>query len=298
MHVRTELDRIAIGIMILLCATWGVQQTVIKLANTGISPIWQSTLRSFGAAVLVWAWARSRKVRLFDLEDGTLAPGLLAGVLFALEFALIFIALTFTTASRGVIFLYTAPFFVALGALRLLPQERMRRAHWIGMGLAFVGVMTLFGENLLLPAGRAWIGDLLMLAAAMLWAATTLTVKVSSLAHAAPEKTLLYQLVVSAPILAGLSLSLGEPGVFAPTPLVWACLAFQIVVVTAMSYLAWFWLVRHYPATSLSSFSFLTPVLGVLAGGVLLKEPLTPAVLIALLLVGMGIWVANRPSTD
>jgi len=84
--------------------------------------------------------------------------------------------------------------------------------------------------------------------------------------------------------------------VFSPTPLVWAGLLFQTVIVAGASYLAWFWLVREYPATRLSSFSFLTPVMGVLAGGVLLGEPLTPAVFAALALVGTGIWVANRPA--
>jgi len=296
MPPKTHLDRFAVGLLVVLCAIWGVQQVAIKLANAGISPVLQAGLRSIGATVLVWAWAASRRVRVFDFRDGTLAPGLLAGLLFAGEFALIFGALEFTSASRGVIFLYTAPFFVALGAVWLLPQEAMRRAQWVGMALAFAGVVVLFGENLLLPAGEAWIGDLMMLAAALLWGATTLTVKVSALSRAVPEKTLLYQLAVSALALPFLSVGLGEPGIFAPTPQVWGSLLFQTVVVAGASYLGWFWLVRHYPATRLSSFSFLTPVFGVLAGGLLLGEPLTPPVFIALGLVGAGIWIANRPA--
>lgn len=282
------------GLMVLLCTVWGLQQVAIKLANAGVSPVWQAGLRSVGATLLVWAWARARGVRL-AAADGTLLPGLVAGLLFAGEFALIFIALEFTTASRGVIFLYVAPFFVALGAVWLLPQEAMRRAQWIGMALAFAGIVLLFGENLLQPGGRAWIGDLLMLVSAAMWAATTLTIKVTPLARAPAEKTLLYQLAISALLLPPLSLALGEPGVFAPTPIVWASVAFQTVVVAAASYVAWFWLIRHYPATRLSSFSFLTPVMGVLAGALLLGEPLTPAVLAALALVGAGIWIANRP---
>jgi drug/metabolite transporter (DMT)-like permease len=106
---------------------------------------------------------------------------------------------------------------------------------------------------------------------------------------------LIYQLGVSAAVLPGLSLLFGEPGVFAPTALVWASLLFQTVVVAAASYLGWFWLIRHYPVTRLSSFSFLTPVMGVLAGGLLLGEALTPAVFAALGLVGFGVWIANRP---
>src|SRR5574338_135029 len=220
MPTRTHLDRFAIGLLILFCTIWGVQQVAVKIANAGIAPVWQAGMRSIGAAVLVWA-------------------------------------LEFTTASRGVIFLYTAPFAVALGAVWLLPQEHMRRVQWVGMGLAFAGVVALFGENLLRPAGQAWIGDLMMLGAAVFWAATTLTIKVSALGRSSAEKMLLYQLGVSALALPVLSWLFGEPGVFAPTPAVWASLAFQIVVVASASYVGWFWLIRHYPATRLSSFSFL-----------------------------------------
>src|SRR5690606_9678902 len=124
--------------------------------------------------------------------------------------------------------------------------------------------------HLFTPDDRAWVGDLMILLAAVLWAATTLTVKATALARASAEKTLLYQLAVSALALPLLSLALGEPGVFAPTPAVWASLLFQVVVVAAASYVGWFWLIRHYPATRLSSFSFLTPVMGVLAGALLL----------------------------
>ncbi|THF61997.1 DMT family transporter [Pseudothauera rhizosphaerae] len=292
---KTHLDRFAIGLMVLFCTIWGVQQVAVKVANAGISPVWQAGLRSIGATALVFAWALARRVRLFK-TDGTLAAGVLAGLLFAAEFALLFIGLQYTSASRGVIFLYTAPFFLALGAVWLLPHEPMRRAQWAGMALAFGGVLVLFGENLIGPAGEAWKGDLLIFIAAIFWAATTLTVKATALVRVSAEKTLLYQLAVSAVVLPPLSLALGEPGMFAPTPAVWASLVFQIVAVASASYVGWFWLVRQYPATRLASFSFLTPVMGVLAGGVLLGEPLTPAVFAALGLVGLGIWIANRPT--
>lgn len=291
---RNELDRVAILTMIVLCTIWGMQQVMVKVANAGISPIYQSGLRSLGAALLVWAWAWARGVKLWD-RDGTLWPGLLAGLLFATEFALIFRGLEYTNASRGVIFLYTAPFIVALGAIWLLPNERMRRAQWGGMALAFGGILVLFGEHLLGPAEGEWIGDAMILLAALFWAATTLTIKATALSRVAAEKTLLYQLAVSALTLLPMALLMGEPGVFAPTTMVWTSLGVQIVVVASSSYLAWFWLIRHYPATRLSSFSFLTPVMGVLAGVIFLDEALTPGVVIALLLVGAGIWLANRP---
>jgi drug/metabolite transporter (DMT)-like permease len=67
------------------------------------------------------------------------------------------------------------------------------------------------------------------------------------------------------------------------------------VGVAFITYLAWFWLVRRYPASRLASFTFLTPLFGVLAGGVLLNEPITNMLLLALVLVGTGIYLVNRP---
>lgn len=292
-QMHNRLDRFAVILLLGLCAIWGLQQVSIKIANAGISPLLQAGLRSIAAVPVVFAWSVWRRVKIFQ-PDGTLAAGLAAGVLFAAEFALIYWALDYTTASRGVIFLYTAPFFVALGAVWLLPNERLLASQWLGMALAFIGILALFGENLLRSADSAWIGDLMMLGAAAMWAAATLVIKASRLARVAPEKTLLYQLAVSALILLPLSAGLGEAGMTAVTPAIVAAVTFQILVVASGSYLAWFWLIRHYPATRLSAFSFLTPIFGVLAGGVLLAEPLTPAVVISLALVGCGIWLANR----
>jgi drug/metabolite transporter (DMT)-like permease len=288
---RDRLDGFAAALMVVLCATWGVQQAAIKVAATGVPPILQAGLRSAGAVLLVAAWSAMRGVNLWE-RDGTLLPGLAAAALFSGEFALIYAGLGFTAASRGVLFLYTAPFLVALGARRWLPRERMGRPQWVGLGLAFAGVALLFGENLIRPAGRAWIGDLMILGAAAMWAATTLVIKASALASAAPEKILLYQLAGSALALPFASRALGE-GAPRFTAFVVASLAFQIAAVASASYLAWFWLVRHYPATRLSSFSFLTPVMGVLAGALLLGESITFGVLLALGLVGAGIWIAN-----
>lgn len=290
---RTRLDGFAMGLMLGLCAIWGVQQVAIKVANAGIAPVLQAGLRSAGAMLLVGLWCARRGIRLFD-GDGTLWPGLAAALLFAGEFALIYWGLTFTDAARGVVFLYTAPFIVAVGAQIFLPHERLRTAQWAGLAAAFAGIATLFAESLRLPSGREFIGDMMLLAAAVLWAATTLTIKASALARVSAEKTLLYQLAGSALVLPLVSLGLGESWQMQLTPLVVTSLAFQTVVVAAASYVAWFWLIKHYPATRLSAFSFLTPLFGVLAGSALLGEPLSAALIVALMLVGSGIWLVNR----
>ncbi|MBK6631666.1 MAG: DMT family transporter [Betaproteobacteria bacterium] len=291
---KTHLDGSAMILMVVLCAAWGLQQVTIKVANEGISPVWQGSLRSIGAVFLVWVWAARKGLRLFE-RDGSLGPGLLAGVLFAGEFAFIYWGLNYTSASRGVVFLYTAPFMIALGAHWFLPGEKLRPLQWLGLAFAFAGVVSVFSESLGLPTRNQLIGDTMLFLGAVLWAATTLVIKGSRLNKVSPAKTLFYQLAASALVLPVVSVALGEPGVFALTPLVLACLAYQIVLVAFASYLAWFWLVAHYPAGRLAAFSFLTPLFGVLAGALLLAEKVTAALAIALMLVAIGIWLVNRP---
>ncbi len=295
MERKNHLDSTAMTLMVVLCFAWGIQQVAIKVANGGISPVLQAGLRSLGAAVLVLAWSRARGIRLFD-RDGSLGAGLLCALLFAGEFTFIYWGLNYTSASRGVVFLYTAPFIVALGAHLFIPGERLRPLQWLGLACAFAGILAAFGESLGLPTRSQLQGDAMLFLGAVLWAATTLLIKGGRLAKIAPAKTLFYQLAGSALLLPLVSLALGEPGIFDPTPLVLTCLAYQTVLVAFASYLAWFWLIVHYPAGRLSAFSFLTPLFGVLAGALLLSERVSLALAAALALVVLGIWLVNRPS--
>jgi len=291
-HLR--LDARAMALMVLLCALWGLQQVAIKVAVESIPPLLQSGLRSAGAVALVWVWARWRRIPLFA-RDGSLWPGLLAGALFAAEFALLYIGLQHTAASRGVLFLYTAPFIVAAGAHRFIPGERLRGLQALGFLCAFGGVVLAFSGALSGGTGDTLRGDSLCLAAAVLWGATTLVIKGSCLRTIAPAKTLFYQLAVSALALPAVSWLLGEAAAVRATPLALAAMAYQIVIVAFASYLAWFWLVAHYPAGRLSAFSFLTPLFGLVAGLVLLREPASASLLAALALVCAGIYLVNRP---
>ncbi|HEY1721155.1 MAG TPA: DMT family transporter [Magnetospirillaceae bacterium] len=290
---RTQLDALAMGLMILFCAIWGFNQVVVKIANASISPLLQAGIRSAGAAILLWIWCGVRGVPLFA-RDGSFRAGILAGLLFAAEFGLIFYGLQFTTASRGVLFLYTSPFIVAGGLHWLVPAERLRLPQVLGLVCAFVGVFAAFAEGARATGDRQWAGDLLMLAAAAVWGATTVVVRASALIRISASKTLFYQLVVSAITLTLTAWAVGEPGFTNPTPVGLGLLVWQIVVVAFASYLGWFWLIGHYPATRLAAFSFLSPLFGMIFGAVVLGETVTPILVVALVLVAAGLWLVNR----
>jgi drug/metabolite transporter (DMT)-like permease len=294
MERRARLDTPALVLLVACCALWGFNQVAAKVALVEVPPLTQAALRSAGAALLLWAWSASRGIRVFE-ADGTGRAGLLVGVLFAIEFACIFLGLQFTSASRMVVFVYLSPFIVAVGMPFIARSERLSAGQLAGLVLAFAGVAWAFAEGFAAPAvgPRQWIGDALGVAGAVFWGLTTLVIRATSLSSSPPEKTLLYQLGVSAVVLALLAQAAGESLSWPRLPLTWLALGFQTVIVTFASYLAWFWLVRHYPATRLAAFTLLTPLFGLLAGVLLLDEPLTVRLAAALVAVCVGIGVVN-----
>lgn len=297
---RDTLDATALALIVACCVIWGLNQVAAKLALADIPPLAQASARSLGAALLVALWSRWRGIALYS-RDGTLGAGLVAGTLFAIEFACIYVGLQYTSASRMVVFLYLAPFIVALGMPLLSRRERLAPAQWAGLLLAFAGVTWAFAEGFLQGAAKApdrqWLGDALGVCAAVFWSATTLVIRGTRLASASAHKTLLYQLAVSGLLLALAAAVAGETWPRQMGRVALASLAFQTVVVTFASYLAWFWLLRHYAATKVSAFTLLTPVSGLAAGVLLLGEPLTARLLAALAAVVLGLVLVNRAPT-
>ena len=292
---KEHLDGVAVASLLLCTLLWGLGQVAAKVAVAELPPLSQAALRSLGAAVLVGLWSRSRGIALLGRDD-SLPGGMLAGLLFAAEFACIFIGLQYTTASRMVVFIYLSPFGVALGMPFIAKSERLSPPQTVGLLLAFAGVAWAFAEGFSKPAAgaRQWFGDALGVLGAVLWGATTLVIRGSRLATASAEKTLFYQLAVSGLALAAAAWAVGEPWPAHASALVWNAFAFQTVIVSFASYLLWFWLVRHYPATRLSSFTLLTPLFGLLFGVLLLGEPTTARLLLALAAVALGIVLVNR----
>jgi drug/metabolite transporter (DMT)-like permease len=290
---KDHLDTRAILMLLACCAFWGLQQILIKTTVGEVPPLWQASLRMGGATLLLWLWCRGRGVPLFQ-RDGTLAAGLLAGLLFAGEFVCIYTGLQHTSASRLTVFLYTAPFVVALLLPRLVPAERLRGVQWLGLAIAFAGVVLAFSESLGDANPGRLRGDALALGAGVLWGLTTLTIRATRLATASAEKTLFYQIAVTALVSPLLSLMLGETWRFSYSAYAWFSIFLQGAIGAFASYLAWVWLLRHYPATRVSSFTFLTPVFALVFGVLLLSEPLTLQLVLALAGVGFGIVLVNR----
>jgi drug/metabolite transporter (DMT)-like permease len=283
----------AIALMLMLCISWGFNQIAIKLALPDIPAMMQAMLRSMGAlpVLLIIGWARGVN---FSLRDGTFGPGLVAGILFGIEFVLIYQGLRLTTASRAAVFLYTAPFFVALGSFQIL-GERLRGSQWAGLALSFAGVALAIGVPQADVDAKVLLGDLMVVGGGALWGATTLLAKGTKLRLAAPEKALSYQVAISIPILGAAAWLFGEEITHAPGWLAISVVAYQAVWIVGMTFTIWFALVQAYSASKLSAFTFITPLFGVVASYLIMHDPLTLAFGAAAVLVIAGLYLVNRP---
>ena len=294
MDRKENLDAFAMGLLIVCCAFWGFQQVLVKATLADLPPVFQAGVRFVGTTVVLWLWCRWRGIALFT-RDGTLAVGLLAGVLFSLEFASIFASLLYTSASRATIFAYTAPFWVSLLLPLRVKSEHLNRSQWLGLVLAFAAALLAFSDGL---GGNSppkqWQGDLLALAGGMFWGLTTVVIRSSRLTLISAERLLFYQVSVSALVLPLLSLALGEAWVWSWSGFVWLSMTLQTAIGAFASYLAWMWMLGHYPATRISAFVFLTPLFALLFGAWWLGEPVTLNLLAALAMVAGGILLVNR----
>ena len=286
----------AIALMLMLCLSWGFNQIAVKLVLPDVPPMLQALIRSVGAlpVLLIIGWWRG--IKFFE-RDGTLWPGLAAGIIFGIEFVLIYRGLFLTSASRAVVFLYTAPFFVALGSYAFL-GERLRASQWAGLALSFAGVALAIGVPQANVDANVLLGDLLIVAGGALWAATTLLVKATALLRAPAEKGLGYQVALSIPILGLAAWASGERITHVPGLLSVSLLAYQAFWVVGLTFLLWFALIKTYSASKLSAFTFITPLFGVVASYFIMHDTLTLAFGVAALLVIAGLYLVNRPEVS
>jgi drug/metabolite transporter (DMT)-like permease len=291
---KTELDALAIGLLLACCLLWGFQQVLIKATLAELPPLFQASLRVLGATALLGLWCAWRRIPLFK-ADGSLTAGLLAGALFAAEFTCIYIGMQYTSASRLTVFLYTSPFWVALLVPLWVGAERLRGRQWLGLLAAFAAVLFALREGFLAEHGATLRGDLLGVLAGLFWGLTTVVIRTTRLTQISAEKLLFYQLAASAVLMPLLSLGLGEVWHWQFSAFAIGSLLVQAVLVAFISYLVWMWMLGRYPATRVTAFVFFTPLFALLFGALWLGEPVTPGLLLALAMVALGIVLVNQP---
>lgn len=288
---KDHIDIKGFFIIVVLTLLWGLNYSVIKISNEGLSPIFTSFLRSAIASFCGIIYCIIIKQNLFQ-KGILLFHGIMTGILFGLEFVCLYLGLLYTDSARSVILMYLSPFIVALGAHFFL-KERLNIIKIVGLILAFLGIYFIFRGKPTSYNKLMLFGDLLTIVGAIFWGATTLYIKKFLAGKVHPINTFLYQLVFSMPIILICAFVLEDTWVKHVDIYIAASLFYQSVIVAFLSYFIWFKLIYIYPVARLSSFTFLAPLFGVFFGAVFRKEEITYGLISGLVLVCIGIYCAN-----
>ncbi|MEM6759591.1 MAG: DMT family transporter [Pseudomonadota bacterium] len=290
MERKSGIDLFGAVALSLFSLNLAFNQVVIKVTNAGLDPVFQAGLRSLGACALLGLWMLARRIPVV-LPPAARFGGVLAGLLFAVEFVCLFTALDLTTVARTSIVFYSMPVWLALAAHFLLPGERLTVPRLAGLVLAMGGVVLALADGT--ASDGQLLGDIFALCAALCWAGIALCVRVTALSAARAEQQLIWQLIISAPVLLVLAPLFG-PMVRDLTAIHVLGLGYQMIFIASFGFLFWFWLMKIYPASGVASFSFLSPVLAVVLAWVLLGEEIGLRVWIALGCVAVGLVLINR----
>ena len=287
-----SIDGIAATFLIVFSILLGLNQVLVKLVNLGMHPIFQVALRSTLAIIpiLIYCYFTKKKINFFD---GSLLPGLIAGVLFAVEFIFLFTALDYSTVTRVSLIFYTMPVWLTIAAHFLIKDDSLNLNKSIGLIIAFAGLIFAIYQPITNYDIQQFYGDLFSLLASFCWAIIAIMLKTTRLTRSIPETQLLYQLIVSGIILLPVSLMLDDYIRELNIQLT-LIFSFQVIVIMCLGFIGWLWVMSKYSASSTSSFAFLTPISGVMFGWLIMNDVIDEQIFISLFLTCLGIYIINK----
>ena len=286
-----SIDGVAASFLIVFSILLGLNQVCVKLVNVGMHPVFQVALRSTLAIIPILLYCYFTKKKII-ISDGSFIPGVIAGILFAVEFIFLFTALDYSTVTRVSLIFYTMPVWLTLSAHFLIDNDKLSLKKIIGLALAVFGLILAIYE----PNGeyneKQFFGDLYSLLASFCWAAIAIMLKTTRLNKSIPETQLLYQLIVSGIILLPISFLFNDFIRDMNISLVLIFL-FQVTIIMCLGFIGWLWVMSRYSASSTSSFAFLTPIFGVLFGWLIMDDNINLQIYLSLFLTCMGIYIIN-----
>ena len=281
----------AVGLVtIFLCAIFGSNAVAIKLAFSGLGVFTTAAIRFSIAALAIFVWAKVSG-QTIGLKKGQLHQVLILSVLFAIQLSMFYFGLSKSNASRGTLIVNLLPFWVLFLAHFFIPGDRITGRKFLGILLGFGGVAFMFAETKGMAAGfRA--AELMILSATFIWACSVIYLK-RIIAGFSPFQITLYSMIFSVPIFFIEALLWDAPMVTHWDSKIIGALLYQSLVTAAFGFVAWNTLLQKYGAVALHSFIFIMPIAGVALGGLVLGEPITAKILIALVLIVAGILVVH-----
>ena len=281
----------AIGTALFLALLWGGLGPTLKISLSGVPPLGAAWLRFGTGMVAIALWAVFVERDHLRPTRGEVPHLLALGALFAVQIAALNIGAMRTSAGHSSTLLNAYPLFVALLAHWLVPGDRLSPIKVTGMVAAFVGVAVVFAER---GGSEGRLGGDIWLLLSSVMLAGLVVYKKRLTAWISPYRILLGQMAVGVPAFLVGSLLWENPAAYHFSWQVTLAILYQGLVVAGFCFTVSLHLIRRYPPSRVSAFSFSTPLFGVILSALLLGEPVTPGLGIGVACVAVGIYLANR----
>jgi drug/metabolite transporter (DMT)-like permease len=285
-----EISLAASMFIAFLCILFGSNAVAVKLAFTGIGVFTSASIRFTIATITIFLWARFTG-RTIGLKKGQIHQVLIFTALFTVQLSLFYLGLSKSNASRSTLLANLLPFFILFLAHFFIPEDRITRRKLYGILMGFGGVAFMFLEKKGVAAGFR-TGDLIILLAVVIWASSAIYLK-RIISAFIPFQLVLYSTLFSVPFFFFEALLWDDTMVSRLDAPVIGSLLYQGLITASFGFVAWNTMLQKYGAVSLHSFLFIMPIAGVAMGGLVLGEPITFKILLALVLIVSGIIVVH-----
>jgi len=273
-----------------LCVIFGSNAVAIKFSFSGLGVFTTAAIRFSIATIAIYIWAKATGHSLM-LKKGQLGQLLILAALFAVQLSMFYFGLSKSNASRGTLIVNLLPFWILFLAHFFIPGDRITRRKFFGILLGFGGVAFMFAEKQGVTADFR-TGDLIILSATVIWSCSVIYLKRIINAFSAFQITL-YSMVFAVPVFLLEALLWDAPMVSKLDFKIIGAVLYQSLITATFGFVTWNMLLQKYGAVALHSFIFIMPIAGVALGGLLLGEPITSKLLIALALIVAGILVVH-----
>jgi len=280
------------AVFVSLCFVWGSTWLAIKVGLSFLPPLTFAGLRFLVASAILFVYGMARKTRLPTDRFSWKIMSFLSITQIVVAYALAFWGEQYLTAGLTALLFATLPFFVAALAHFVIPGERFTLWKMAGMLVSFVGVAIIFSRELAITGNSFWGGLAVIASAASAACANVVGKKYSE--AISPTINVIVQIGIGAIVLSiagitmehGLPITLNFESLFA--------ILYLAAAGSAFGFVALYWLFTKMEVTKTSVFTFITPIVAVLLGWLLLGESVDLNVAVGGALILAGVVLVNR----
>jgi drug/metabolite transporter (DMT)-like permease len=280
--------------LLLLGLVWGAGMVAIKMALHDLPPVTLAAVRSATAGLALWTYLKFAHEPLrLAVPRALLVPLAMCAATYTMNIVLLHLGMTMIPAGRATVLFFTQPVLVTFLAPYVFSEERASIWRIAGVLLAFVGFVVVFVPELRTDR-IAPLGDLLVVAGAVSWAITALSLR-RTVASISPAAAVVWQMAISTPVLAVLALTLEGTREYQASVPTLAAIVYLAIGHIAFGFALWGALMKRHGASVVSAFMFLVPLCSLALGLVMLGETPTWYLLTGTGLIAGGIVVSSRP---